>query len=554
MHLPSVDVRLRRMTLRLTRRLIGRWLIVLGAMLAVMGAAWWLNHQQPLYRSRALVIVGPLSGTPTNDEETLRRRYAETYLQLLKRPQVLQVTLDKVGSSLTPDELGRMINVSLIPNTQLLEIAVTAPDEVLTRAFADELANQLIAVGQQATPGVNTVFLQKQIADLQMRLTTMRADLQDLTTQIANSIDLARLQTLRTQRSDLVFQITLLEQNYAALSDQLSKATHDVSIVILAEAASMPVRVAALPSAGILIIAAAVGALFGGVAGWLLQTVDRTFGTTKAVQESLGIRALAAVPLIRSRREDDKLIHRQPEGSYYVEPFHALRDVLLSGTQRIMIVTSAQSGEGKSLVTANLGIALAQSGQRVLIVDADLRAPVQHRLFKLNNRDGLTSLVYAFASGGSIEDAANGLKHIESVNLSVLTSGPLPANPDEILESAQLLDLVHGLAVSFDFVLIDMPAILAAPEVLTPAPHVDGLLFVIAAQHTRRRFVQQTVQHITDTQAVLLGAVLNRARLQSRGAELRDRSEARTRERRARTAEPALESLESPPGQTEQIG
>lgn len=541
------------MKLHLSRRTIGRLFILLGAAIGIMGAVGWLNHQSVLYRSRAAIIVGPLEGEPTADENALRRRYAETYLELLKRPAVLQATLDALHSSLSPDALAGLISVNLISDTQLLEILVTSPNAVEAQAFADELARQVITLSQRTSSVADTEFLQKQITDLQTRLTLMRTDLEGLTAQIANAINLTTLQELRTRRSDLVFQVTLLEQNYTALSAQLEKARHGVSVAVLAGVASPPIPITVVPSAGLLIVTGLSGALLGGLAGWLLQSIDRTFSSARSAQESLGIPALAAIPVIRAPREDDKLIHRQPENSYYVEPYHAIRNALNGGevASKVVLITSAQADEGKSLTTANLGIALAQAGRQVLIVDANLRSPMQHKLFKLSNRDGLTALVYAFAANGNDDSRLSRLKRIDALHLSVLSSGPLPLEPAEIVESTQFVGLMQSLAEQFDHILIDAPALSGAPELLTLAPYVDGVLLVIGARRTRRRAVTLAVQQLQQANATLIGAVLNRAPVPARAAPIKDRA-ARSNARQARLAE-ASAALDSS-GQTERVG
>src|SRR5205085_5779367 len=152
----------------------------------------------------------------------------------------------------------------------------------------------------------------------------------------------------------------------------------------------------------------------------------------------------------------------------------------VDGTLQSLLVASATPGEGKSTVAANLAIVMAQKGLRVMLIDADMRSPRQHRIFELPNTVGLSSVI---VGQSTIEDAA--YVHPDS-NLMILTSGPMPPNPAELLESSRARDLVQQLKASCDMVIFDSPPCTTMVDGSALAAQVDGAILVVRAGHTPR--------------------------------------------------------------------
>jgi capsular exopolysaccharide synthesis family protein len=168
-------------------------------------------------------------------------------------------------------------------------------------------------------------------------------------------------------------------------------------------------------------------------------------------------------------------------------------------------ITSAAAGEGKSTTTANLAIALAEGGRRVIVVDADLRRPGQHTLFGLDRKDGLSNML----SGDQSQLA---LLETETPGVRVLTSGPTPANPLEALASRrfeQVLALARGQA---DFVLVDTPPAGVLADAAVLAPRLEGILLVVSAGRTKRDLARRAREQLERVNANLLGVVLTDVR------------------------------------------
>ncbi len=192
------------------------------------------------------------------------------------------------------------------------------------------------------------------------------------------------------------------------------------------------------------------------------------------------------------------------------EAFRSLRTNLqyaaLGSPLRILTVTAAGPDEGKSFITANLAVAMAQGGTRVLAVGADLRRPALHRAFGLDYRVGLTSVLMGRMS---LEEA---VRHTEPWGVDVLPSGPLPPNPAELLGSRQMAALLEEMKQRWELVLLDTPPVVALSDAALLAARSDGVLLVVTAYQTPRDVVVAARRQLEQVGARILGVVLNRVR------------------------------------------
>ena len=176
---------------------------------------------------------------------------------------------------------------------------------------------------------------------------------------------------------------------------------------------------------------------------------------------------------------------------------------------KTIMVTSAGPGEGKSTTIANLAIAFAQAGHKCLLIDADLRRPVLHKVFGLDQRRGLSAVLV-----GKVE-LAEAIQSVKAVpGLQVLPSGPLPPNPAEMLGSKQWQGLLQEMRESFDLVLIDAPPVIAVADASILAPQTDGVILVLDAGSVPRQAAQQAKDQLDKVSTRFLGAVLNNVRVE----------------------------------------
>lgn len=169
----------------------------------------------------------------------------------------------------------------------------------------------------------------------------------------------------------------------------------------------------------------------------------------------------------------------------------------------VVMVTSAKPGEGKTTTAVNLAVAYAQADNNVLIIDADLRKPMMHQILNLSNQIGFTTLL---SNQCTIEQAV-AATHI--TNLSLLTSGPIPPNPSEMLGSRRMAGLLEELKTQFDIIIIDTPPTLVVTDAQIMASHCDGVLLVVDAGKVKREHALKAKSNLERANARLLGAVLN---------------------------------------------
>jgi capsular exopolysaccharide synthesis family protein len=169
-----------------------------------------------------------------------------------------------------------------------------------------------------------------------------------------------------------------------------------------------------------------------------------------------------------------------------------------------LLATSAGPGEGKSLTLANLAVVAAQMGQRVVLVDCDLRQPQQHELFGLRNDNGLTTLV---AGKGAVSAALQDVN--DAPGLQLLSSGPLPVSPSQVLAARRLDEIIAELAEQADLVLVDAPPAVGMADASVLATKVDGVLLVLNAGQTKRDYARRAKEALEKVNAHIVGVVLN---------------------------------------------
>jgi len=246
---------------------------------------------------------------------------------------------------------------------------------------------------------------------------------------------------------------------------------------------------------------------------FFFEYVDSRIKTPDEIRTYLGLTPLGMVPAVEpgSWQGNGPLIcNGVPPG--FAEAIRAIRtNVLFSSAEegaRTIVVTSTAPGEGKTMIAANLAVGLAQAGQRVLLIDADMRCPRLHDLFKHKQEPGLSNLMVGHAAPSACIRKSNAL------GLWLLTSGRVPPNPAELLGSQRFKEFIRSLGDHFDSVVIDSPPTLAVTDAAVAAAAATGVVFVIGAEMTTRKAAKVAIQQLENARVRLVGAVLNRVELE----------------------------------------
>ena len=426
---------------------------------------------------------------------------ATTYGKMLVGRPVFEAAIAKVGLDMNADALALKVRTASIPNTQLVTLSVVDNDasratllaDAIAAAFIDQVRSLQLKPYTDQLDGLKGQMdtMSAQIAGTQSKIASLTTDSVEAESEISNQENL-----LAGYRSDYRAR----QQDYEQLQLTAAKAA---DTVVITEPAPVPERPVQRHSLYI-ILAAVVGAFGALGVAFLLEYTTDLVRTSDDVTQAIGLSTLGKIGHVAGP-EDGLIVNSQPR-SPEAEAFRVLatniRFTGLDRPLRTILVTSSYPQEGKSMVVANLSAALAQRDLKVVVVDADLRMPRLHKLFKLDPGEGLTGCLL----GGNVDV---NLKHVDMERLMVLPSGDLPPNPAEVLASPRMRTLLEELASKADLVLIDCPPVLPVADATILASMVDGVLLVLQADHTRRQALREATENLRNVGGRLVGVVLN---------------------------------------------
>ncbi len=315
-----------------------------------------------------------------------------------------------------------------------------------------------------------------------------------------NGISYGSLKSEIASKQDLYNQLRTQQEQTQIIAKGI---TNNVSVVDYAQPPEAPFKP---DKARNMVISLAVGLALALMLAFSLDYLDDTIKTPEDITRKLHVPFLGLVPAINTDRQP---VLSGPVPHEFGEAYRALRTSLVftSGGEltRIITVTSAQPLEGKTTTACNLAMVLAFGGSRVLLIDADMRRPGVHKALKINNTIGLSHLLVGQAR---VREA---VQRTSDPNFCVMTAGRTPPNPSELLSSERMKQLIANLKQGpFDWVVIDTPPVLAVTDAVILTPLIDGVVFVLGAEMTRRRLAERAVQTIMASRPKVVGAVLNR--------------------------------------------
>ena len=493
------------------------WLIVLATGIAAVSSYLAVSQQPKIYQASTTLLVGQSvqSLDPNPSDIYTSQQLALTYVQIVKTEAVLQGVVDALGLKLPPDALRGMVNGSIVQGTQLVDLRVVDTDPPRAQAIANELARQLILQGPAAKDQENASsrdFVKKQADDLQNKIEDGQKKINDLQSSIQVTSSAREIADKQQQIMTLQGQINQWQLTYASLLNYLSPRSPNYLTVI--EPARLPTSPIAPNVPTTVLLAAAIGALLAVGGAFLIEFIDDTLKTPDDVSSSLKLAVLALIARISGNTPEDKLVTALYPRSSHAEAYRLLRTNIqvadVDKPVKTILVTSPNPVEGKSVTAANLAVAMAQAGLRTVLIDADLRRPSQHRLFRMTNDCGLTTGLM------QLEPSLDGyVRETEVENLYVITSGVLPPNPAELLASKRMQRLLEALQEHSDVIIIDTPPCLPLADAAILARRVDGVLLVVGAGSTRRESAVKAKETLEHNGGRILGVVLNR--VSSRG-------------------------------------
>ena len=378
-----------------------------------------------------------------------------------------------------------------------------------------QLMNQTLGQGVQVSSGLirNNPYKQTNLEKfIELKIQELSLQRQNLALDKAQQIALKRAQAipeLDNKEQELLLEFKIADKNYKNFLDSLQEVElavqQNTSNVEIVEPAIVPMQGSS--SRMKLLALGFIGGLFlSNAAVLFLEVGDRSLKTISEIRKKLPYTILGIVPLDNDQAANQGVLVEQEPDSYISEIYRMIQTNLTARNYqfppKVILVTSSVPGEGKSTVTANLAAAISQLGNRVLLIDGDLRRPTQHRMWNRKDCQGIREVIQGETE---LVDAVTKPMH----NLKLLASGEVVSNPLAILDSPDMNQLIAKSRRGYDLVLIDAPPLPVTADILTLNKLVDGVLFVSrpgVIEHESAELAQEILETIQDK---ILGMVVN---------------------------------------------
>lgn len=495
-----------------------RWpVVVLLAVLGCLTAFWVTARQAPVYRATASVllqpsnaeqILGGTSGSFGGDETE-----ADTEIEVMRS----QVVRDAVRA-----KLGHNPNVAIEARgfTNVLDIHASSTDPRAAAAEATTFADVYVELrrSQRVEDLLKTgELIQAQIVELDKKIDQLEKPLRDLDARLGTTTDQRLRIQLQQQREATADAISAerrtLEARRSSFDDQLNRLqllkglgiSGGVQVVSRADVPTTPIsasprRNGALGLGG--------GLVLGLTLAFLLDQADDRLRRKEDLESLVGAPVLGLLPRMTRRHIQTGVVTLRSPGSATAEAYRTLRTSLqFLGVDRPITciqVTSPGTAEGKTTVVTNLAASFAQAGQRVIILDCDLRRPRVHEVFGLPAGAGFTSVLLDHVRLSEVITTVD-----DEPFLAVAPAGPVPPNPSELLTSKRAQAVVSSLRENCDILLIDTPPVLPVTDALIVSRYVDATLVVARAKRSTRRQVARAQELLAQVGAPVVGTVLN---------------------------------------------
>ena len=449
---------------------------IVGGLLAYSLANSQFANQESVYEARATILVQQTQSSflPNLTDMQTSQRLAATYRRLITtRPvleEVAQEVADQIDITYTPEEIRGLFQADVVSGTQLMEI---------TAQNTDPEAAQLIA------QTVAEVFIDQ--------------------TQQSRLFEIAKLQAAAEAQG--------LSNPSLLLNAQLS-ALGSLTIVDPAIVPRFPLelenRTTSYIAAGL-----ALGILLAILAIYTLEYIGDKIRSVDEVERIFKLTNLGVVLRWNSKNvsPDHVIVTAQPR-SGYAEMFRQIRANFLFAVAarpgKLFMITSSEPSEGKTTVLANLGVALAMGGRKVVLVDSDLRRPALHKYFGIGNQRGLSTLL---RDPGTSQSSVIQEISLGETSIAILPSGPIPPNPAELLDSKNMQDSLEKLKEQYELVLLDSPPVGAVVDAKVIASQTDGVILLAVLGQTKTAALKESIKGINSAGAAIRGIVLNKVRL-----------------------------------------
>ncbi len=477
-------------------------------------------RQAPVYEASSRVLLqGTLAeqlvaGVEANTAFLIANR-GETEIQVMQSPAIVDAVSRELGHR--PD-----VSVARVGESTIVLITARSGDRLGAAQDATTFAHVYVEVRKQQQLDQllkATEQFQAKVTELNDQLATVEAPLRAIDDQIAatrNAGDLARLQAqqqaLEDQLSSDINSITDRRAVYVGQVDRLQLATSTTvtggaQVVADATAPSSPIAPDPVRSTA---VALGLSLIIGIGLAFVFEQLDDRIRSTAQLEQLTGLTALGLIPSVPSWRKgkEHEVVAVDSDNSAAAEAYRSLRTSVqfigIDQVAHVIQITSPLPSEGKTTTTANLGVALARAGKRVILVDSDLRRSRLNELFELPGEYGLMTVLLREMT---LQEAL--LPVPGEPRLALLASGQVPPNPAELLSVGGYADLIANVRAEADYVIMDTPPVLPVADARIISAFVDVTLLVVAANASAQHDIARSLELLAQVEARVVGTVLN---------------------------------------------
>jgi len=480
------------------------WLIVITTLVAAVSSFVVTLRQPEVYQATTTLMMGRAidDPNPSSNEFWLAQQLAATYADIANREVIRNATKEALGWNWLPSYRARALN-----NSQLIEISVTDTVPERAQVVAGELANQLIQrspTSARADEQDRQQFVSQQLDTLETQIQQTQEDIDQLQSELGNMISARQIADAQNQIAALQTKLNTLQSNYANLLSNTQQGAINTLTVI--EPATVPTHPIGPARAMAVAVAAAIGLALSSGAAYLLDYLDDTLKSKEEIERLTNAPVVGLVPDIDHETAGGFFVAENPRHPV-TEAFRSIRTnldfVSVDDAIKSILITSTETEEGKTSIAANLAAILAQTDKKVILIDADLRRPKIHSYLGLNNQAGLSTI---FQKHGTIDEV---LEYVSSLKFNVVTAGPEPPNPSELLGSKTMKEILDRAKEIADVVIVDGPPFLVSDAAVL-STKTDGVLVVVRPGYTHIGSIKAMMDQMKIVDVKPMGVILNR--------------------------------------------
>ncbi len=525
------------------------WIIVATVLLGIVAAVIANTLIRPAYKATALLMInqenaGKIDVNPYGSF-TAEEDYYRTQYQLLESRSLLEkvyakLDLGQYEQFANPGGVGKLkkaIKIDPITRSRLVNVSATTYDATLSAEIANTLARTFVAenISNRISMGQDVIRALESTEK-----SSAEQELLNSMPQVVNSDFIKSLKqqaaSLEGQRAQLAAKYTdkhpdliSVENQLKSVNEQINTETRrlvqSIKIELSGQFSGNNIRIvdgAVTPTSSVRprkLINLAIGILGGGLFGLLivfaLEFLDQSVKSSEDLEQKLNLPFLGFVPYEKQKQKELEYATMLKKGNFLlaenVRNVRTMLDFSLADQPNApILITSSLQGEGKSNLSSNLLVAMAQAGKKVLLIDGDLRRSRLHRVFRLSIDKGLSNI---WDKDPQKADYASNVQPVKDVpNLFVMTAGQRPPNPAELLNTPKLADFINWAKGHYDQVIVDCPAIMPVSDALLWGRYIPHAVFVIKYGKTNAKLASVAIDKLKKANIKVLGAVIGHYR------------------------------------------